>query len=354
MKCQNCGAELQDGSLFCRECGCRVETKRFCRDCGKQVDINAKFCSYCGALVDLSDKGKTNTRKAATSNTTTKAKSNEPISKPHTSTKKKSSGMILPLIIMGIGLLIGISIIGFVIGQKKDENSKAAIYTALPDSEVKKSKRTDGFSGDSTYSYKSDDFNVYIAIPVSDNVVKIENWDKALSNLKTYSYNYDVGTYKIDDEENGFYWIDDEHTMFVINFEDKNNSSHAGGYSPRIFTININDADKCKGTNYSPEIACYSFEHDEFHMYRAIPMSEGYMKIECWYKSIAFDSWQYGADVCVIKLDENNLDFEWGNDAFTVTMFDPAEPNYWKDAEFVAFTLEDSYKYEDVYSFINE
>lgn len=25
MKCQNCGADLDDGVLFCRECGAKVE-----------------------------------------------------------------------------------------------------------------------------------------------------------------------------------------------------------------------------------------------------------------------------------------------------------------------------------------
>ena len=54
MKCPNCGEELSDGVLFCRECGCKIlqePKKRFCRECGHELEPNAKFCSACGAKV---------------------------------------------------------------------------------------------------------------------------------------------------------------------------------------------------------------------------------------------------------------------------------------------------------------
>lgn len=53
MKCRKCGADLESGVLFCRECGSKVEPiapqKLFCRECGRKLDGNAKFCSNCGA-----------------------------------------------------------------------------------------------------------------------------------------------------------------------------------------------------------------------------------------------------------------------------------------------------------------
>ena len=347
MRCQNCGNELQEGALFCRECGSRVEAVQFCRDCGAKIIADSRFCSHCGAPTNPMDSFKSQKQ---TNNS--KPKENVNVAPPKT---KLNLYAFLPIIAIGFGLLIAISIIGVVANQNMAKSDMKNKYVSLPESEVKKSKRDDEFDDDDyTYSYKSDEFNVYIAIPVSDNKIKIENWNKPLSNIKSYSYNYDVGTFKINDDDNGFYWVDDEHTMFVISFEDKKNSSHAGDYAPRIFTINISDNDKCKGTNYNKDIACYSFEHDDFHMYRAIVMSDNYIKIECWYKSIAFDAWQYGYVVCVFNTEDNNLDFEWGNDAFTVTMYDPEESYYWKGEEFVSFTLENDYKYEDVDSYIND
>ena len=55
MKCAKCGAELEDGVLFCRECGAKVEIprKRFCRECGAPLANGVKFCSECGAKIDL-------------------------------------------------------------------------------------------------------------------------------------------------------------------------------------------------------------------------------------------------------------------------------------------------------------
>ena len=53
MKCKNCGAELQDGAVFCRECGTKVDKKKFCRECGSELAEGVKFCPNCGAKIDL-------------------------------------------------------------------------------------------------------------------------------------------------------------------------------------------------------------------------------------------------------------------------------------------------------------
>ena len=51
MKCQKCGAELEEGALFCKDCGAKVEFQkiRFCRDCGAEIVEGSRFCSKCGA-----------------------------------------------------------------------------------------------------------------------------------------------------------------------------------------------------------------------------------------------------------------------------------------------------------------
>lgn len=54
MRCPNCGEELFDDALFCRECGCKIPKepqKRFCRECGSKLEEGSKFCSMCGAKV---------------------------------------------------------------------------------------------------------------------------------------------------------------------------------------------------------------------------------------------------------------------------------------------------------------
>lgn len=59
MKCQKCGANLENGALFCKECGEKIDsaTNRFCRKCGAALEENDVFCSMCGASVILQDIG---------------------------------------------------------------------------------------------------------------------------------------------------------------------------------------------------------------------------------------------------------------------------------------------------------
>lgn len=57
--CENCGAVLMEGALFCIKCGTKVgETnvqaqpqKRYCTTCGKELSDTARFCTGCGAKI---------------------------------------------------------------------------------------------------------------------------------------------------------------------------------------------------------------------------------------------------------------------------------------------------------------
>lgn len=58
MKCTNCGADLDNGVRFCRECGAQVKNDasaiRYCRECGAKIDAGTKFCPNCGAKLFVS------------------------------------------------------------------------------------------------------------------------------------------------------------------------------------------------------------------------------------------------------------------------------------------------------------
>lgn len=197
---------------------------------------------------------------------------------------------------------------------------------------------------DAEYAYMSDEWNVYIATAISDSIIKIENWGKTLSSSKTVEYQYDIGTYKINDSKNGFSWVDNEHTAFNITLQDKNNSRLKNPHTV-VFTININDSDTFKGSDYDEKIACYSFKNDDWHMYRAIPLTDTLVKIETWSRSSSADNFVYGYDVCVIDTENTDTDFEWTDEertSLTITMQDAENDYYWKSQAFVAFTLENT------------
>lgn len=52
-KCAECGAELQEGQLFCHGCGAKVDSGRaeemaYCQYCGAKVEAAQVFCPQCG------------------------------------------------------------------------------------------------------------------------------------------------------------------------------------------------------------------------------------------------------------------------------------------------------------------
>ena len=59
--CKNCGAQIDDGAMFCSECGAKVESpaqaspaddvKIFCHNCGNEMRKDARFCTKCGSPV---------------------------------------------------------------------------------------------------------------------------------------------------------------------------------------------------------------------------------------------------------------------------------------------------------------
>lgn len=468
MKCKNCGAELAEGVLFCRECGAKVEPvekkKRFCRECGTEFAEGTKFCPNCGARIDVIPGTEANTSGTMNSLNTSDNDINaktapEPNSHQFTSgaapssgtyhspnqasgqnsyrapspNSKKSTGdkikekavefwdgldifgKVITIAMAGSIFLLLISLFmhkGFAtffsvlqiavlivaelihLEKIKIDNGKILKYGAIalaallaflniasyswgkksdygnvlnqennpPAQNNVNSTATDSVNisieNGTEYAYMSDEWNVYIASAVSGTVVKVSNWDKTLSSDEKLEYSCDIGTYKITDQANGFSWIDDEHTAFYFNLQDKNNGEGKLKSTRSVpFTINTNNSDKNKGTNYDDNIACYSFQNDDWHMYRAIQMSEHLMKVECWSRSSSDDKFLYGYDVCLINIGDSSTDFEWGDDkhqAFTITMQDENNNYYWKKQEFVSFTIENpNSQYQSVKSYLD-
>ena len=59
--CQNCGAEMPQGAIFCAVCGTKVENQKenitamtggFCSNCGTPVEAGQAFCTNCGMAVN--------------------------------------------------------------------------------------------------------------------------------------------------------------------------------------------------------------------------------------------------------------------------------------------------------------
>ena len=54
MICPKCNKKIEDGSIFCTECGSKIEVKEevfYCEECGNKLKKGSAFCTECGTKV---------------------------------------------------------------------------------------------------------------------------------------------------------------------------------------------------------------------------------------------------------------------------------------------------------------
>jgi len=109
MFCEKCGTNIPDNVSTCPKCGCNtgVNTEMFCSKCGAKLKEGEEFCSVCGVYTE---------------------KKKEEIAEKETSVNALAGlGFVIPIlgIILaigtsknnpkGAGIILGASIIGFII-----------------------------------------------------------------------------------------------------------------------------------------------------------------------------------------------------------------------------------------------
>ena len=77
------------------------------------------------------------------------------------------------------------------------------------------------------YTYLNDKWDLYVAIPISESLMKIESWDRfdASEDGDPFKYQYDVATISTDTDESSFNfsWIDSGHAAFTVTMQDEEN-----------------------------------------------------------------------------------------------------------------------------------
>lgn len=369
MKCPNCGALLKDDALFCRDCGTKISIqKRFCRECGHEIEPGTRHCEYCGSEVRLLNDspgdmesisviGNHNARGRSTGKRNTSSnRSRTRVETNNRAQRRNDSLMSSPInkmIIIATIIICIVIFFAFLIKHIKEGNKTIdlAISSITPFSTSSNELDTSH-----TYAYMRDEWDVYIAVPISTSVIKVEHWDRSNKSKPKMTYNSDIGTYKISDETSGFHWIDNEHMAFMLTIKDEHNS-RIDVDTPVVFTINIYDNDEYKGTDFCDYISCYKYVCDDWDEYLAIPLSDNLVKIEAWTRGSSSDDFLYGYDFLVVNPNSNETDFEWADDnhsAFTITTIDPDNEYHWKEPTFVSFTrISPDYQYNNVLEYIS-
>ncbi len=73
------------------------------------------------------------------------------------------------------------------------------------------------------FYYQNDSQNLYRAIILSEEAIKIEKWKKDSDAAPLFFHESDFCVIKTIDERCDFYWVDDKHEAFTITLRDKNN-----------------------------------------------------------------------------------------------------------------------------------
>ena len=384
MTCPKCGAEIPNDSKFCAFCGSGVEMpSKQMEQPAEELEKDQKEEATAGLAEETAKMSKYNPVGKETKGRIPHIPSIEPerASQKQAETLKtkideikreavlrwrtlSTFGKIATAAIAAFLLLFMLALMMGIGGSKGGSSSKPSggkVLTANTtfDEITPVVSATATIEPSTEYAFMTDAWNVYIAKAVSSNVIKVESWHKSSQSDKKMKLRGDLGSFKIDDEANGFSWVDDEHTAFTLIIQDKNNSE-VKKPTAVVFTINTSDSDTDKGTDYDKKIACYEYVNDDWHTYRAIALSDHLVKIECWYRTSSgfWESHRFGWDVGVIDTDNTNTDFEWGDEqhrAFTITMIDPANGSYWKEEKLTSFILEnEGYKYSTVLSFLGK
>ena len=199
-------------------------------------------------------------------------------------------------------------------------------------------------TGDSpVYAYRNDQWDIYAAVKLSDNVIKIENWNRFNAGVDgdSFVYNHDVCLIDTKSDNYDFIWLDDSLSAFSVTMKDEENS-HWEDSKTASFALSKNFIES---NAYDAE-TMYTYQNDNWDLYVGIALSETTIKIENWNRFNAGpdgDPFVYKYDVVVIATegDDNPTGFSWFDDshtAFTVTLEDK-ENSHWDGENTVSFAI---------------
>lgn len=214
-----------------------------------------------------------------------------------------------------------------------------------------------------TYAYLHDKWDLYRATAYGDNMIRIDCWSRAVANDENpFKPDHCIAVIKTDDGSTDFCWVDEAHTSFAVTINDMENSRFE---DPTLVIFEIEEAgeypilESLSGSETITDVRTYTYLHDKWDLYRAAPIGDNLIKIECWSTAVANDAeypMKLDHTVAVIRTDDGSTDFSWVDDsksAFTVTINDD-ENSRFEESALVLFGLgEGNYCYLAEYDLVS-
>lgn len=178
MKCNKCGYESIDDSIFCGNCGNRLdvidnaERKSFCGNCGAEIEFGADFCGNCGQALGQTEQ----------------IYEKKEILTPKKQTKKKRS--ILPVVISIISLVIILTtgaIVGYLYYNNISNDEDMIAEDPIIQPEIAEETENTNDTVD-YYAEITDSINKYIDENLSQENISVAIVDN-ISDGKIYSQN---------------------------------------------------------------------------------------------------------------------------------------------------------------------
>lgn len=135
MRCPYCGSELEEGALFCGECGNKAEPVQeqpkqgvYCQFCGAYNDAESMFCEGCGRKLSLEEE--TEIRDEFDD-------LEEAYEEEHKSGRKVRNIMILLVVVL---VLAGVGTGAFLVVRSQQKKAAEAVRSALAEEDEREAK----------------------------------------------------------------------------------------------------------------------------------------------------------------------------------------------------------------------
>ena len=194
------------------------------------------------------------------------------------------------------------------------------------------------------YTYMANEWNLYTATMISESTVKVTLWNRTASSKSKMEHERDLGIYDFEDSDSEVSWIDDEKTAFSLDIDLKPEHEYYDtteelidikAYMRRaVFLKNTINHGRLNISFYNKDTECYRFKADSYYVYRAIPLSNGLIKIEKWKNASDYFAEEYYYDLTTVNPDSDELSFEWIDSdkaSFTIKTHDPENKEWLED-----------------------